>query len=1383
MTLPSSLSSPVSISSGNTSVAFTLEGASGTASVSGPTATYSSVLPATNASYTVNGIGVKEDLDLSSVAAPSSFTWSLNLSSGLSAQPAADGGLTLMSGDTSVGAIATPMVTDADGTTADASYSLSPDGTTLTLSIDSAWLSSPDRTFPVVVDPTWYYVLTATNACTLEAAHPTTSFCNTTDTSVGAVGGSAERGVVYFPSLANGTIPVDAKVQGAVLQLPIDSVTGSVTVNAYPMTRGFTSNTTWNTYDGTHSWTTAGGDYASSPTTSAAVGGGSTFDLNMSSSLTQAWVNGGTASDGIELKASNETSGTNVVNFKAQSALADFLNVIWSPDGGTSSSFPLYQHQLDDHLSLAVNTANGNLALHATDLNIAGTGLPEVFDRYYNSASGLSDSAAGLDWSTGVGADIQAQVNFDNVTVYLPGQQPEVFEDSGSTWITPPGVDGILSEPTSGNYALTFNASQEVYNFNRNSNCGDNPLSSILDRKLDTITYHYATSGACSPDGFSKLTSITDTQGRTTTVSAGSFINGLSDPQTPTPRTVGYNYSGYMSSQLTSTQDTSGNTTYYAYDPSTLLLNKITDPNGNITLINYDSDDRVQSVTYVTNVAMMTGPTYAFAYTPGYAASPDTGQTTMTDPLGHTTTYYYDHLDNTLRVVDGNGHFRAATYNPDNQPRTISNAAGMTTLGYDSLNNLNSALSPPSAGGQTGATSSASYATPTGSGGSPYLASSGIDPQNNCTAATYDHPSGNLQTVYEGLAPSGGNCDGATGPDYAQAGYEGDSGVTSCGGPTGVLCTVQDPNGNVTTYGYDSVGNLTSITPPSPQSSESITYDSLSRVHTITDGNGNKTKYSYDAMDRVTQVLYCGTGTCPTPSSTNSISYTYDDDGNLTQRVDNTGTTTWVYDAMNRLKKEELPSGSDACSGSSPAGITYGYDTASNQTSMCDAQGSTGYTYDNANQETTLVEPGGTGGCTIVPLNLTTGCTAFAYDTSGRRTETQFPGGATETVGYLPSGLVQSVTGADSSGTTQTSFTYNYTQPASATTDRALVYQRVENDPSTGGSNVTTTYTYDGDNRLIQAVIGSTTYNYSYDMAGNRCANATSCSSPTFTYNHDNEIKTSPAGTSYSFDTNGNETAGYSNISGASTAVNASYNNRNQTSSITPSGGSTRNFTYADSNSADRTASGTTAFDSSRNQIDRRTNSSASTYYIRDAQGILIGENISGTSYYYLHDDIGSIVDVMSGTGSPSDRYSYDPYGNVISSSGSVANPWQFAGGYADSSTGLLKFGNRYYDPTTGRWTQEDVLSGNVSNPQSLNRYVYAGDDPINNVDPSGKDLFGDIVGAVAGVVGLGVAITGAFVASPILIGVGIGLAVYGVFTTIDQVACDEDSGIGCGVF
>jgi RHS repeat-associated protein len=71
------------------------------------------------------------------------------------------------------------------------------------------------------------------------------------------------------------------------------------------------------------------------------------------------------------------------------------------------------------------------------------------------------------------------------------------------------------------------------------------------------------------------------------------------------------------------------------------------------------------------------------------------------------------------------------------------------------------------------------------------------------------------------------------------------------------------------------------------------------------------------------------------------------------------------------------------------------------------------------------------------------------------------------------------------------------------------------------------------------------------------------------------------------------------------------------------------------------------------------------------------------------------------------------------------ANPWKFAAGYLDSSTNLYKFGTRYYDPTLGRWTQQDPVGGSLGDLNSANRYTYANDDPVNAVDPSGKDIIG----------------------------------------------------------
>ncbi len=152
---------------------------------------------------------------------------------------------------------------------------------------------------------------------------------------------------------------------------------------------------------------------------------------------------------------------------------------------------------------------------------------------------------------------------------------------------------------------------------------------------------------------------------------------------------------------------------------------------------------------------------------------------------------------------------------------------------------------------------------------------------------------------------------------------------------------------------------------------------------------------------------------------------------------------------------------------------------------------------------------------------------------------------------------------------------------------------------------------------------------------------------------------------------------------------------------------------------------GNTSYVYSFNGISSQTDSSGTTYYTRCscAKGTLVDERTPSGAYYYLFDGLGSIVGLTDSNGTLVSTYAYDPYGNLTSSTGSVANPWRFAGGYFDSSTGLYKYGTRYYNPGFGRWSQQDPVRGQLKDPTSLDRYLYAGDDPVNFTDPSGRDL------------------------------------------------------------
>jgi RHS repeat-associated protein len=204
--------------------------------------------------------------------------------------------------------------------------------------------------------------------------------------------------------------------------------------------------------------------------------------------------------------------------------------------------------------------------------------------------------------------------------------------------------------------------------------------------------------------------------------------------------------------------------------------------------------------------------------------------------------------------------------------------------------------------------------------------------------------------------------------------------------------------------------------------------------------------------------------------------------------------------------------------------------------------------------------------------------------------------------------------------------------------------------------------------------------------------------------------------------------------------LSLSYNALNQTASITPPGGSAIGMSYAGDSQVERVAAGSRSFTTSALGLSLAADGSGTTGYIRDNQGKLTEQRTPSGNYYYLFDGLGSVVALTDSSGAVVNTYSYDPYGNIKSSTGTVANPWRFGGSYGayhDTDTGLYKIGHRYYESSLGRWTQQDpatvgstMLLGNslasnmsvgcAGNPMSWNRYAYADLNPINSTDPLG---------------------------------------------------------------
>ncbi|MDR3741722.1 MAG: RHS repeat-associated core domain-containing protein [Terracidiphilus sp.] len=93
---------------------------------------------------------------------------------------------------------------------------------------------------------------------------------------------------------------------------------------------------------------------------------------------------------------------------------------------------------------------------------------------------------------------------------------------------------------------------------------------------------------------------------------------------------------------------------------------------------------------------------------------------------------------------------------------------------------------------------------------------------------------------------------------------------------------------------------------------------------------------------------------------------------------------------------------------------------------------------------------------------------------------------------------------------------------------------------------------------------------------------------------------------------------------------------------------------------------------------------------------------------------------------SVTDTYEYDALGNKINSTGTTPNNYLYRGEMYDSDLGRYYLRARYYNPLTGRFMSRDPEDGIPTDPKTLHKYMYAGGDPVNATDPTGKGFVED---------------------------------------------------------
>jgi RHS repeat-associated protein len=684
---------------------------------------------------------------------------------------------------------------------------------------------------------------------------------------------------------------------------------------------------------------------------------------------------------------------------------------------------------------------------------------------------------------------------------------------------------------------------------------------------------------------------------------------------------------------------------------------------------------------------------------------------------GATTSYTYNNLGEPLTVTDPLGNVTTNTYDANGNLLTVTtpepdqfHPASVTQLGYDSYGGLVQITDPNNHVTMIGYTPSAQCSNQTVTG----LVASITDANSKTTNYCYDGR-GNRTDIYDALNnhtafqyDAGHRLTEITYPDGSTVSYHYEP-------VRGRLTQETDQNGSSTIYTYDDADRLVLVT-DALLNITTYAYDTESNLLSLTDANQHTTSYAYDAFGRVIQTMF---------PSTLTESYNYDAIGNLTSKTDRKNQTiTYVYNALNQLTHIGYPdaTGVDYVYDligkiqhvNDPSGNygfaydkmgrlvgtttqysflpgrtftnSYTYDAASNRKSMTDAEnGITNYSYDALSRLTNITD-------------FNNNSFGFAYDDLSRRTLLTRPNGVNTSYTYDNLSRLLSVL-HQLGGATLDGASYGFDLAGNRTSKTDL------------RANATSNYSYDKIYQLLQAVQGATTTeSYTHDPVGNRLSSSTVSS---YVYNSSNELTSTSSG-SYTYDNDGN----------ALTDANGrsyTWDINSRLSQVTVPGTGAVTFKY----------------DSFGRRIERNS-SSGTTVYLYDGNNIIeeldangnpigrysqgpgidrpLGMTRAGVTSFYQQDTLGSITSLTSAAGAITDTYTYDAFGNLTASSGNTPNPFRYTGREFDAETGLYYYRARYYDPTVGRFLNEDRLQFVAG----VNFYAYVGGSPTNLTDPSG---------------------------------------------------------------
>ncbi len=795
----------------------------------------------------------------------------------------------------------------------------------------------------------------------------------------------------------------------------------------------------------------------------------------------------------------------------------------------------------------------------------------------------------------------------------------------------------------------------------------NNNIDTFIDENSRTLTFAH--------DSIGNLLAVNRPNGRTSTLTY-SPLNKIKTIRNPVGHTdsMVYDANGNVTevylpngARLTfynnsaglpdSAHDALGHASYFHYNGFGDLTSIIT-PSG-IRSFSYDTVGRLISSTDPNSL------TTHFVYT-------NTDKLRFViDPYDDTISYVYDADDNLVQEKNKKGFLSTFQYDAKGRLARVEYPnGGIYRLGYDARDNL---IADTNANGNT-----RRY---------------GYDPRNRLSFVS--NSLGTVRYGYDAAGNQVSDTDALGGVrlyNYDEL-YQIDSIRNELGNYSilmydslGQITRVRDPMGRSTTYHRNVIGLIDSVL-DAHHYATSASYNLSGDITSLRDPKTHPLSYRYNASRRLTSIS----------DATGVIdSFMYDAAGNVTTHRNKLGVISKTYDSLHRVTHIANTGGNN---------YDYSYDKNSNITSAHNTHGTATFVFDSLDH---LIQYVDMFGDTV----------GYTYDLMGNKKTVRYPGGHIVRYGYNESNLLDSVTDWLGNVTRYTydgngrlklilnphndscKYTYNeagelsgyvnvigtHVVSKSSYTVNAngeKIYDEIAGPYPKHLREQSFAYTYNN----VDFLLSDSVNNYEHDSAGNRKKDVLLSGIITDSFSVDNFLLSRT-------DSSGGVTFQYDALSNRVVRVKGSVYQR---------------FIH---DLSGRLPQVLTEMDST---------GSVKANYVYGLGLISRIDSIGNILYYHFNAQHNTIA-LSNDSGLVTDTYTYEDFGKMLSHNGTSDQPYTYLGQYGveQESPTLYYMRARYYDAANHRFLSKDPYTITLENPQTINRYIYALNNPLEYSDPTG---------------------------------------------------------------